>query len=66
MDEDAEKFLWFIRHLEDIFTDTSGAKDWLTTPCRYLGGRTPQQEIDDGNLDRAHMALFALNAGVFV
>ena len=61
-----EKLRWFIRHRKDMFTSPEGERIWMNSPSRYLGGRTPQEEIDDGNLDRAHMALFALGAGVFV
>jgi len=56
----------FHRHLEAMFTDWEGAREWLISPSRYLGGLTPLEAIRAGRLDRAHAALMALDSGVYL
>lgn len=56
----------FHRHLGEMFTAWEGARDWLTTPSRYLAGFTPLEAIRAGRVDRAREALMALSAGVYL
>lgn len=56
----------FHRHLAAMFTDWEAARSWLNSPSRYLGSLTPIEALRAGRLDRARMALMALDAGVFV
>ena len=56
----------FHRHLEAMFSDWSGARDWLSAPSRYLGGFTPLEAMRAGRVDRARAALMALSAGVYL
>src|SRR5436190_22473896 len=56
----------FHSHLSDTFTAWEGARDWLTTPSRYLGGFTPLEAMRAGRVDRARQALMALSAGVYL
>ena len=54
------------RHLSALFTTWEGARDWLSTPSRYLGGFTPLEAMRAGRVDRAREALMALSAGVYL
>lgn len=56
----------FYRHLESMFTDWEGARSWLNAPSRHLGNFTPMDAIRLGHLDRARIALVALDSGVYV
>lgn len=56
----------FHRHLGAMFIDWGGARDWLKTPSRYLGGFTPLESMRAGRVDRAREALMALSAGVYL
>ena len=54
------------RHLGTMFTDWEGARMWLSSPSRYLGGLTPLDAIRAGRLDRARAALMALDSGGYL
>lgn len=56
----------FHGHLEAMFTDWEGARDWLHVPSRYLAGLTPLEAMRAGRVDRAREALLALSAGVYL
>jgi hypothetical protein len=56
----------FHSHLSETFTAWEGARDWLASPSRYLGGFTPLEAIRAGRVDRARQALMALSAGVYL
>jgi hypothetical protein len=56
----------FHRHLSALFSDWDGARDWLSTPSRYLGGFTPLEAMRAGRVDRAREALMALSSGVYL
>ena len=56
----------FHRHLGEMFTAWEGARDWLSSPSRYLGGFTPLEAVRAGRVDRARQALMALSAGVYL
>src|SRR5262245_26494462 len=56
----------FHRHLGDMFTAWEGARDWLRSPSRYLGGFTPLEAMRAGRVDRARQALMALSAGIYL
>ena len=56
----------FHRHLSDMFSTWEGARDWLNSPSRYLGGFTPLEALRAGRVDRARQALLALSAGVYL
>jgi hypothetical protein len=53
-------------HLNAMFSDWAGARDWLQAPSRYLGGFTPMEAVRAGRLDWAREALMALSAGVYL
>ena len=54
------------RHLAAMFTDWDSARAWLNAPSRYLGGITPVEAMRGGRLDRARVALLALDAGIYI
>jgi hypothetical protein len=56
----------FHDHLEAMFTEWEGTRDWLRAPSRYLAGLTPLEAVRAGRLDRAREALMALSAGVYL
>ena len=56
----------FHSHLSETFTAWEGARDWLATQSRYLGGFTPLEAIRAGRVDRVRQALMALSAGVYL
>ena len=65
-DSRVAELMEFHRHLEAMFSDWSGARDWLRAPSRYLGGFTPLEAMRAGRLDRARAALLALSSGVYL
>lgn len=52
--------------LEDTFDSTSTMHDWMHAESRYLGNLTPAEAIRAGRIDRAHLALTAMEAGVYL
>ena len=56
----------FHDHLEVMFREWEGARDWLRAPSRYLAGLTPLEVIRAGRADRVREALMALSAGVYL
>lgn len=40
------------------------AEEWLITPKRFLGGRTPLQAIEDGEADRLIRRIGLLEHGI--
>jgi hypothetical protein len=56
----------FHDHLQAMFTDWEGARDWLRASSRYLAELTPLEVIRAGRVDRAREALMALSAGVYL
>lgn len=53
-------------HLGDAFTSMEGARLWLNAPSRYLAGMTPLEAMRGGRIDRARVALMALDGGVYL
>jgi hypothetical protein len=56
----------FHGHLAEMFADWEGARNWLSSPSRYLAGLTPLEVMRAGRVDRAREALLALSAGVYL
>lgn len=52
--------------LREVFVDDDAVWNWLETPSLYLNGETPQQVIDQGQVDDAAGALEALRSGIFI
>lgn len=52
--------------LEDTFDAQSAMHTWMHTESRYLGGLTPAEAIRAGRVDRAQLALTAMEAGVYL
>jgi hypothetical protein len=48
------------------FTTWDAAKDWLRSPSRYLGFRTPSDVLKSGHPEHVDAALEALAEGIFI
>jgi hypothetical protein len=53
------------RRLRETF-EAESVPLWLRTGNRYLGGRAPLDLLLASRFDRVHVALKALDAGVFI
>jgi hypothetical protein len=45
---------------EKIIEDLPDGVEWLQTPHRLLGGRTPEQAIRDGHLKAVEVLLYSI------
>lgn len=59
------ELLVLARRLEETF-EGEGAREWLRTGNRYLGGMKPSEAIRAGRVDRVEAALDALESGIFL
>jgi transcriptional regulator with XRE-family HTH domain len=52
--------------LADTFDSPNAIRAWMHAESRYLGGLTPAEAVRAGRIDRARLALQALEAGVYL
>lgn len=52
--------------LDDTFDSVRAGQAWMHSESRYLGGLTPAEAVRAGRIDRAHLALRAMDAGVYL
>lgn len=52
--------------LSDTFDTTSASHTWMHSESTYLGGLTPTEAVRAGRVDRAILALRAMEAGVYL
>ena len=52
--------------IAEAFEDLQSAREWLSTPSRYIGGLRPIEAIRARRVDLAESAIGAMQAGVFI